>query len=97
MERLQNDFQIDRNNRQRVMDEKMFQMREGIEVTINQLKQTIEEKNDELKEKISLAGEKTGNKKNWKRGGDWVDDELRRAKQEFKRKYRDSFDETNDL
>ena len=79
------------------MDEKMFQMREGIEVTINQLKQTIEEKNDELKEKISLAGEKTGNKKNWKRGGDWVDDELRRAKQEFKRKYRDSFDETNDL
>lgn len=97
LERLQNDVQNDRNSRQRIIDEKMFQLREGIDGKINELKQTILEINEEIKEKISSDGGKPGRRQNWRRGGDWVDDELRRAKQEFKRKYRESFEGENDL
>ena len=49
MERLQNDLQLERNDRQRIIDEKTFQLRERIEVKVNEIKKTIEEKHEELK------------------------------------------------
>ena len=52
---------------------------------------------NEVKKSISSKPENGGSNYNWRKKTNWVDEELERAKREFKQKYRNYIEDHNDL
>ena len=52
---------------------------------------------NEIKKSINSIPENGGSNRNWRKKTNWVDEELERAKREFKQKYRNHIEDHNDL
>lgn len=81
----------------RNIDKKVHVLREQIEIKTSFLLQRIEERMNEVKKSISSKPENGGSNCNWRKKTNWVDEELERAKREFKQKYRNHIEDHNDL